>query len=99
MSLKTTVGTCLLAAALLSVSTACGSGKAPASQGSGEASQPSTGAAVKGGTLTILSNQDFAHLDPTRNWTMPEMDFGLRYLYRSLVTYKAEPGAASLAVV
>ncbi|MET8339072.1 ABC transporter substrate-binding protein [Streptosporangium canum] len=99
MSLKTTVGTCLLAAALLSVSTACGSGKAPASQGSGEASQPSTGAAVKGGTLTILSNQDFAHLDPTRNWTMPEMDFGLRYLYRSLVTYKAEPGAASLEVV
>ncbi|SFI65534.1 peptide/nickel transport system substrate-binding protein [Streptosporangium canum] len=99
MSLKTTVGTCLLAAALLSVSTACGGGKAPASQGSGEASQPSTGAAGKGGTLTILSNQDFAHLDPTRNWTMPEMDFGLRYLYRSLVTYKAEPGAASLAVV
>ncbi|MFD8529351.1 ABC transporter substrate-binding protein [Streptosporangium canum] len=99
MSLKTTVGTCLLAAALLSVSTACGGAKAPASQGSGEASQPSTGAAVKGGTLTILSNQDFAHLDPTRNWTMPEMDFGLRYLYRSLVTYKAEPGAASLEVV
>ncbi|MFI6801607.1 ABC transporter substrate-binding protein [Streptosporangium canum] len=99
MSLKTTVGTCLLAAALLSVSTACGSAKAPASQGSGEASQPSAGAAVKGGTLTILSNQDFAHLDPTRNWTMPEMDFGLRYLYRSLVTYKAEPGAASLEVV
>lgn len=99
MSIKTTVGACLLAAALLSVSTACGSGKAPASQGSGEASQPSTGAAVKGGTLTILSNQDFAHLDPTRNWTMPEMDFGLRYLYRSLVTYKAEPGAASLEVV
>ncbi|MER5421960.1 ABC transporter substrate-binding protein [Streptosporangium roseum] len=99
MSLKTTVGTCLLAAALLSVSAACGGGKAPAPQSSGEASQPSAGVAVKGGTLTILSNQDFAHLDPTRNWTMPEMDFGLRYLYRSLVTYKAEPGAASLEVV
>ncbi|MEU5811909.1 ABC transporter substrate-binding protein [Streptomyces sp. NPDC047718] len=47
----------------------------------------------KGGTLTVLSNQDFTHLDPARNWVIGDMDFGTRLLYRTLVTYKAEPGA------
>ncbi|AZQ74894.1 ABC transporter substrate-binding protein [Streptomyces luteoverticillatus] len=46
----------------------------------------------KGGTLTVLSNQDFSHLDPARNWVMNAMDFGTRLLYRTLVTYKAAPG-------
>ncbi|MFI6446848.1 ABC transporter substrate-binding protein [Kitasatospora sp. NPDC050543] len=57
------------------------------------------GSPVKGGTLTVLSNQDFAHLDPARNWTMPNMDFGIRLLYRTLVTFKAEPGAAGSDLV
>ncbi|MDQ0846389.1 ABC transporter substrate-binding protein [Streptomyces sp. V1I6] len=52
------------------------------------------GTPVKGGTLTVLSNQDFTHLDPARNWVMGDMDFGTRLLYRTLVTYRAEPGAA-----
>jgi peptide/nickel transport system substrate-binding protein len=52
------------------------------------------GTPVKGGTLTVLSNQDFTHLDPARNWVMGDMDFGTRLLYRTLVTYQAEPGAA-----
>ncbi len=51
------------------------------------------GTPQKGGTLTILSNQDFTHLDPARNWVMGDMDFGTRLLYRTLLTYKAEPGA------
>ncbi|MFP1629643.1 ABC transporter substrate-binding protein [Streptomyces sp. 5K101] len=51
------------------------------------------GTPQKGGTLTVLSNQDFQHLDPARNWVMNEMDFGTRLLYRTLVTYRAEPGA------
>lgn len=46
----------------------------------------------KGGTLTVLSNQDFTHLDPARNWVMSDMDFGTRLLYRTLVTYKGAPG-------
>lgn len=50
------------------------------------------GTPQRGGTLTVLSNQDFAHLDPTRNWTMPNMDFGIRLLYRTLTTFKAAPG-------
>ncbi|MFG2873730.1 ABC transporter substrate-binding protein [Streptomyces sp. NPDC048337] len=48
----------------------------------------------KGGTLTVLSNQDFTHLDPARNWVIGDMDFATRLLYRTLVTYKSEPGTA-----
>ncbi|MFB7949795.1 ABC transporter substrate-binding protein [Kitasatospora phosalacinea] len=56
------------------------------------------GTPVKGGTLTILSNQDFDQLDPARNWTMPVMDVGVRMLYRTLTTFKAAPGAEGLKV-
>ncbi len=56
------------------------------------------GTPVKGGTLHVLSNQDFEQLDPTRNWVEPEMDFGLRTLYRTLTTFKAAPGAAGLQI-
>ncbi|MET9346084.1 ABC transporter substrate-binding protein [Streptomyces termitum] len=57
------------------------------------------GTPQKGGTLTVLSNQDFTHLDPARNWVMPDMDFGTRLLYRTLVTYKAAPGAGGSELV
>ncbi|MFC9330645.1 ABC transporter substrate-binding protein [Kitasatospora sp. NPDC057015] len=57
------------------------------------------GTPVKGGTLTVLSNQDFAHLDPARNWNLPNMNVGTRLLYRTLVTFKAEPGAAGSEIV
>ncbi|KIZ15262.1 ABC transporter substrate-binding protein [Streptomyces natalensis] len=50
------------------------------------------GTPKRGGTLTVLSNQDFDHLDPARNWVMNTMDFGTRLLYRTLVTYQAAPG-------
>ncbi|UQA92105.1 ABC transporter substrate-binding protein [Streptomyces halobius] len=52
------------------------------------------GTPKKGGTLTVLSQQDFTHLDPARNWVMSDMAFGTRLLYRTLVTYKASPGTA-----
>ncbi|MFI6813816.1 ABC transporter substrate-binding protein [Nonomuraea sp. NPDC050328] len=89
----------LLALAVLLGATACGGASGPEKPAAGMGTQPPVTEAGKGGTLTILSNQDFEHLDPARNWTMPQMDFGLRYLYRSLVTFKSEPGAASLEVV
>ncbi|BFV55869.1 ABC transporter substrate-binding protein [Kitasatospora sp. CMC57] len=56
------------------------------------------GTPVKGGTLNLLSNVDFDQLDPTRNWTMPVMDFGVRTLYRTLTTFKAAPGAEGLKI-
>lgn len=85
--------TSLLVAGLLLGVAACGGG--------GQAAKPKSGSGTpaKGGTLTILSNQDFSHLDPTRNWTMPQMDFGIRLLYRTLTTFKAEPGAKASEIV
>ncbi|MFI1564207.1 ABC transporter substrate-binding protein [Streptomyces sp. NPDC020490] len=57
------------------------------------------GTPKKGGTLTVLSNQDFGHLDPARNWVMPTMDFGSRLLYRTLTTFKAAPGNKGSEIV
>ncbi|GGY02435.1 ABC transporter substrate-binding protein [Streptomyces hiroshimensis] len=95
--------TCTALAAVLAASFALGTagcsggkqsaggkdGKNPAAAHEGTAIG---GTPQKGGTLTVLSNQDFTHLDPARNWVMNDMDFGTRLLYRTLVTYKATPG-------
>ncbi|GHF67656.1 ABC transporter substrate-binding protein [Streptomyces mashuensis] len=95
----------LLAASLALGAAGCSGGRRTA-HGSGggnplAAGQGTTvgGTPRKGGTLTVLSNQDFSHLDPARNWVMSDMDFGTRLLYRTLVTYKAEPGAAGSTLV
>ncbi|MFJ6769784.1 ABC transporter substrate-binding protein [Kitasatospora sp. NPDC091257] len=78
-----------------------GSDAAPSdSKGPGAASGSIIGGTpVKGGTLTVLTNQDFAHLDPARNWVVPHMDFGTRLLYRTLTTFKSEPGATGSEIV
>ncbi|MFE1377853.1 ABC transporter substrate-binding protein [Streptomyces sp. NPDC058740] len=94
-----------LAAALLAAltlgATGCSGAGGGAGAGGHRGANPATGTngrilggtPARGGTLTVLSNQDFTHLDPARNWVMGEMDFGTRLLYRTLLTYKAEPGA------
>ncbi len=88
-----------LAATLALGATGCSGGKQSAGgkNGGKNPAVGNVGATVggtpkKGGTLTVLSNQDFTHLDPARNWVMSDMDFGIRLLYRTLVTYKAAPG-------
>ncbi|MFF4948003.1 ABC transporter substrate-binding protein [Streptomyces chattanoogensis] len=91
------VATALAATLALSASGCSGAGRS----GSGR-KNPATanlgavigGTPQKGGTLTVLSNQDFSHLDPARNWVMNDLDFGTRLLYRTLVTYEAAPGTA-----
>ncbi|MFF4239076.1 ABC transporter substrate-binding protein [Actinomadura geliboluensis] len=84
------VRTCFALALSLAVaggaSAACGSG--------GDGAAPKAG-----GTLTVLFNEDFAHLDPQRNYVMFAMDFGTRLLYRTLTTYAAKPGQAGTEVV
>ncbi|WP_240136092.1 ABC transporter substrate-binding protein [Streptomyces sp. MUM 178J] len=99
----TTVAAALAATLALGASGCSGGrdGEDSARDGRGSAENPATanngavvgGAPEKGGTLTVLSNTDFTHLDPARNWVMGDMDFGTRLLYRTLVTYKAAPGA------
>ncbi|MEU2873232.1 ABC transporter substrate-binding protein [Streptomyces olivoreticuli] len=71
-------------------------GKNPAAANEGTAVG---GIPHKGGTLTVLSDQDFTHLDPARNWVMNDMDFGTRLLYRTLVTYRAAPGSQGSRLV
>ncbi|EYT81327.1 ABC transporter substrate-binding protein [Streptomyces sp. Tu 6176] len=96
----------LLAASLLLTVAACGpkddgaAGGPGGTPGAGVASGTVIGGTPeRGGTLTVLSDQDFAHLDPTRNWVMPAMDFGTRLLYRTLTTFQARPGTAGGTVV
>ncbi len=54
-----------------------------------------TTAGKKGGELTILTVGDFEHLDPQRNYVGSALNFG-RLLYRTLTTYKSQPGEAGL---
>ncbi|ANZ20588.1 ABC transporter solute-binding protein [Streptomyces noursei ATCC 11455] len=99
MNKRTSLVAVPLAAALALGATGCSGGNAAGGEGRG--ANPALlnhaavvgGAPKRGGTLTVLSNQDFTHLDPARNWVMNDMDFGTRLLYRTLVTYQAAPGA------
>ncbi|MGW0699024.1 ABC transporter substrate-binding protein [Streptomyces sp. NPDC002867] len=95
---RTALATALVAALSLGAAACSGGKKADDGRGAENPATANNGAVVggtpqRGGTLTVLSNQDFTHLDPARNWVMSDMDFGTRLLYRTLVTYKAEPGA------
>ncbi|MER7519563.1 ABC transporter substrate-binding protein [Streptomyces sp. NPDC126499] len=91
----------LLTALALTTAGCSGAAGGTAAGGGRPGSHPATGTngtvvggtPVKGGTLTVLSSQDFTHLDPARNWVMGDMDFGTRLLYRTLLTYQARPGA------
>ena len=65
--------------------TACGGGKT--------SEKPTTG--KPGGELTIFTVGDFEHLDPQRNYVGSALNFG-RLLYRTLTTYKSQPGEAGL---
>ncbi|MET9205402.1 MULTISPECIES: ABC transporter substrate-binding protein [Streptomyces] len=90
-----------LALALLGACTTQGGGdREPDGRQPGVATGTVIGGTPKrGGTLTVLSNQDFAHLDPARNWVMPTMDFGTRLIYRTLTTFRAEPGKKGSEIV
>ncbi|MFI1769041.1 ABC transporter substrate-binding protein [Streptomyces sp. NPDC020800] len=98
-ALATSLSTCLV----LGLS-ACDSGAGKPSQADKRNPGVATGTVIggtpkKGGTLTVLANADFAHLDPARNWVMPNMDFGIRLLYRTLTTFAAAPGKAGGKIV
>ncbi|WP_346104922.1 ABC transporter substrate-binding protein [Nonomuraea maheshkhaliensis] len=73
---------------------ACGGGAAPAGGGP---SGPASGAAT-GGTVHVLANADFSHLDPVRGWDGGVNNF-YRLIYRGLTTFGAGPGEESTKVV
>ncbi|SEH01879.1 peptide/nickel transport system substrate-binding protein [Nonomuraea solani] len=80
--------------------TACGGGGgakggAPsgAQGGTGSATAPATG-----GTVQILANAAFSHLDPVRGWDGGVNNF-YRLIYRGLTTFGAGPGAEGTKIV
>lgn len=88
--------TAAISLALALTATACAGG---GSSKAGPGAASGAGApGVRGGTLSLLMNSDFPHLDPARNYINTSLDFS-RLLYRTLTTYKSLPGAAGTKVV
>ena len=50
-----------------------------------------SGFTTKGGTVNILDNADFEHLDPVQNYVTNSGEFG-RLIYRTLTFIKDTPG-------
>ncbi|MFF9014637.1 ABC transporter substrate-binding protein [Streptomyces sp. NPDC014870] len=95
----------LLAAATMVVTTACGG--STGDNGKGKTGAPGFNAAVnkvanasdkKGGELKFIGSQEADSWDPQRGYYGFVWDFA-RYYTRQLVTFKAEPGAASTELV
>ncbi|MFE5629290.1 ABC transporter substrate-binding protein [Streptomyces sp. NPDC056543] len=95
----------LLAAATMVVTTACGGGSGDGDKG--KAGAAGFNAAVnkvanasdkKGGELKFIGSQEADSWDPQRGYYGFVWDFA-RYYTRQLVTFKAEPGAASTELV
>ncbi|HEY4567855.1 MAG TPA: ABC transporter substrate-binding protein [Kribbella sp.] len=83
----------LVASAALALS-ACGGG---ATGAKGESNGPG-GKAAQGGTLQVLANAAFSHLDPARGFDGGVNNF-YRLIYRTLTTQGAAPGAEGTKIV
>ncbi|MEU4197644.1 ABC transporter substrate-binding protein [Kribbella sp. NPDC026611] len=90
---RTSLLVALAATAALTLS-ACGGG---ASGAKGESAGPGAKAA-RGGTLQILANASFSHLDPARGFDGGVNNF-YRLIYRTLTTQGAAPGAEGTKIV
>ena len=56
---------------------------------------PAKAGAVKGGTVTIVTQADFEHLDPARNYVGGTLDF-YRLFIRTLTQYRTVNGKTEL---
>ncbi|MFK4086090.1 ABC transporter substrate-binding protein [Kribbella sp. NPDC020789] len=83
----------LVAAAAL-VLTACGGG---GTGGKSDSAGPGS-KAVQGGTVQVLANAGFSHLDPARGFDGGVNNF-YRLIYRTLTTQGAAPGAEGTKIV
>jgi peptide/nickel transport system substrate-binding protein len=71
--------------------TACG--------GSGKSSSSSGPAGKKGGTLFLINDNDFDHIDPQRTYVGNALNVTERFLNRTLVTYRSVPGKSGSELV
>ncbi|WP_405065658.1 ABC transporter substrate-binding protein [Kribbella sp. NBC_01510] len=90
---RTTMLVGLVASGALALS-ACGGGTTGAK---GESGGPG-GKAVQGGTLQVLQNAAYSHLDPARGFDGGVNNF-YRLIYRTLTTQGAAPGAEGTKIV
>ena len=85
----------VVAAAALVVSAMSAVPSATAANASWNGPAPTIKGAVKGGTLTILNQGDFEHVDPARNYVGGTLDF-YRFFIRTLVQYRTINGKTEL---
>ncbi len=66
----------------------------------GMANSASAASVQRGGTLYFIThNQQFNHMDPSRNYTGQDIAFFNSYLYRNLVSYKPVKGSAGSSLI
>jgi peptide/nickel transport system substrate-binding protein len=89
--MRTWLGAAAVVSSIGLAATACGGGS---SSNSGSNTQQGR----KGGTLTLLAQSDFEHLDPQRVYVSNATNF-TRLFTRTLTAYKAAPGKAGTQLV
>lgn len=80
------VGACIALAV-----TACG--------GSSKGTSTNAPTGKKGGTLFLINDADFEHIDPQRTYVSNALNFTERFMNRTLVTYKSVPGPSGSELV
>ena len=85
----------VVAAASLVAATIYAVPSATAANTSWNGPAPAIKGAVKGGTLTILNQGDFEHVDPARNYVGGTLDF-YRFFIRTLLQYRTINGKTEL---
>ena len=98
MTLRPTSATkvTVLAATITLALTACGGGGGTSTT-KNKGSQAPTG--KKGGTLYLINDADFEHIDPQRTYVSNALNFTERFTTRTLVTFKSVPGPAGSELV
>jgi peptide/nickel transport system substrate-binding protein len=89
--MRTWLGAGAVVSAIGLAATACGGG-------SSSSSGSNTQQGKKGGTLTLLAQSDFEHIDPQRVYVSNATNF-TRLFTRTLTAYKAAPGKAGTQLV
>ncbi len=92
---RTAARTVALSAAVALLATACGGDDDGTTGNANQGTQEGK----KGGTLTVLYQSDFEHLDPQRTYVSSAFSFISRLTTRTLLTYDSKPGKDGVKIV
>ena len=84
----------VIAASLALAASACGGG-----DGAGTDEQQEGPTGNKGGTLFLINDADFEHIDPQRTYVANALNFTERFMTRTLTTFKSVRGPAGSEIV